>query len=67
MFCAKHKRIIESFIIYMVIAVNRESQDAKARPLYVSEEALEELRWFGDRRMMALNPWRNTENIKYPQ
>lgn len=40
----------------MVVAVNRDSQDAGARPLLVSKEAVEELRWFGD-----------TENTKYPQ
>lgn len=51
----------------MVVAVNRDSQDAGARPLLVSKEAVEELRWFGDRRRMVLNPWRNTENTKYPQ
>lgn len=47
MFCAKSKYNIEAFIICMVIAVNRESRDAEARPLYVCEEAVEELRWFG--------------------
>lgn len=46
MVCAKNKGNIESFIIFMVVAVNRESQDAGARPLLVSKEAVEELRWF---------------------
>lgn len=47
MFCEKNKYNIEAFSVYMVIAVNRESQDAEARPLSVCEESVEELRWFG--------------------
>lgn len=47
MFCEKNKYNIEAFSVYMVIAVNRESRDAEARPLHVYEESLEELRWFG--------------------